>query len=104
LLTYQLEAAVNPEFLEDRGTSLCYHLTGGYGLVLPLMIANIGAFALARHWRRTPIYEALLAQDGIHLPYVGGPSNPDDNEFSAWHGPRSSPPNTCLNSQITGST
>jgi CIC family chloride channel protein len=47
---------------------IIFEMTGGYGLVLPLMIANMTAFALARHWRRTPIYEALLEQDGIHLP------------------------------------
>jgi hypothetical protein len=33
------------------------------------MIANMGAFALARHWRRTQIYEALLLQDGVVLPH-----------------------------------
>jgi chloride channel protein, CIC family len=46
---------------------IIFEMTGGYGLVLPLMIANMSAFALARHWRHVPIYEALLAQDGIHL-------------------------------------
>jgi CIC family chloride channel protein len=59
---------------------IIFEMTGGYGLVLPLMIANMSAFALARHWRHTPIYEALLAQDDIYLPHVGGPFNPDDNE------------------------
>jgi hypothetical protein len=44
------------------------------------MIANMSAFALARHWRHTPIYEALLAQDDIYLPHSGGPLNPVDNE------------------------
>ena len=48
---------------------IVFEMTGGYGLVLPLMIANMSAFALARHWRHTPIYEALLAQDGIFLPH-----------------------------------
>ncbi len=47
---------------------IIFEMTGGYGLVLPLMIANMSAFALARHWRPTPIYEALLEQDGIQLP------------------------------------
>jgi H+/Cl- antiporter ClcA len=42
---------------------IIFEMTGGYGLVLPLMIANMSAFALARHWRHTPVYEALLAQD-----------------------------------------
>jgi CIC family chloride channel protein len=48
---------------------IVFEMTGGYGLVLPLMIANMTAFALARHWRPVPIYEALLAQDGISLPH-----------------------------------
>jgi CIC family chloride channel protein len=48
---------------------IIFEMTGGYGLILPLMIANMGAYALARHWRRTPIYEALLAQDGIEFPH-----------------------------------
>ncbi len=59
---------------------IIFEMTGGYGLVLPLMIANMSAFALARHWRHTPVYEALLAQDDIYLPNVHGPFDPDDNE------------------------
>jgi CIC family chloride channel protein len=43
-------------------------MTGGYSLILPLMLANMTSYVLARHWRPTPIYEALLEQDGIHLP------------------------------------
>jgi CIC family chloride channel protein len=46
---------------------IIFEMTRGYGLVLPLMIANMSAFALARHWRRTPVYDALLEQDGIYL-------------------------------------
>ncbi|MGH7294494.1 MAG: chloride channel protein, partial [Polyangiaceae bacterium] len=42
-------------------------MTGGYSLILPLMLANMTAYVLARHWRPLPIYEALLEQDGIHL-------------------------------------
>ncbi|MCU1251267.1 MAG: Cl-channel voltage-gated family protein [Edaphobacter sp.] len=59
---------------------IIFEMTGGYGLVLPLMIANMSAFALARHWRHTPVYEALLAQDGIYLPHGRGPVDPLDNE------------------------
>jgi len=55
---------------------IVFEMTGGYGLVLPLMIANMSAFALARHWRPTPIYEALLAQDGIYLPHGNLPPDP----------------------------
>jgi CIC family chloride channel protein len=63
---------------------IIFEMTGGYGLVLPLMIANMSAFALARHWRRVPVYEALLAQDGIYLhhdPTLHDP--PDDGELTA---------------------
>jgi len=42
-------------------------MTSGYSLILPLMIANMSAYVIARHWRPVPIYEALLAQDGIHV-------------------------------------
>jgi chloride channel protein, CIC family len=57
---------------------IVFEMTGGYGLVLPLMIANMSAFALARHWRHTPVYEALLAQDGIYLPHKNKPRDPHD--------------------------
>jgi len=61
---------------------IVFEMTGGYGLILPLMIANMSAFALARHWRPIPVYEALLAQDGIHLPHGHGPRDPYDDDFS----------------------
>jgi CIC family chloride channel protein len=43
-------------------------MTGSYGLILPLMISNMTSYALARHFRPLPIYEALLEQDNIFLP------------------------------------
>lgn len=46
---------------------IVFEMTAGYDLVLPLMIANMSAYALARRWRPTPIYEAFLEQDGIFL-------------------------------------
>lgn len=46
---------------------IIFEMTRGYGLVLPLMIANMSAFALARHWRKTAVYDALLEQDGNNL-------------------------------------
>ena len=55
---------------------IVFEMTGGYGLVLPLMIANISAFALARYWRGDSVYEALLIQDGIHLPHGTKPLDP----------------------------
>ncbi len=44
-------------------------MTGSYGLILSLMIANMTAYGLARRFRPVPIYEALLEQDDIHLPH-----------------------------------
>jgi chloride channel protein, CIC family len=55
---------------------IIFEMTQGYGLVLPMMIANMSAFALARHWRRTPVYDALLEQDGIFLDQPPGPTAP----------------------------
>jgi CIC family chloride channel protein len=60
---------------------IIFEMTGGYGLVLPLMIANMSAFALARHWRRVPIYDALLAQDGIYLEHGPPPDAPDEDDI-----------------------
>jgi CIC family chloride channel protein len=51
---------------------IIFEMTGSYDLILPLMISNMTAYALARRVRPTPIYEALLEQDGIHLPHRRG--------------------------------
>lgn len=51
---------------------IIFEMTGSYELILPLMISNMTAYALARHLRPTPIYEALLEQDEIHLPHRDG--------------------------------
>lgn len=55
---------------------IVFEMTGGYGLVLPMMIANMSAFALARHWRPIAVYDALLLQDGIELPHSSRPLDP----------------------------
>jgi len=52
---------------------IIFEMTGAYGLILPLMVANVISFVLARRYRPTPIYEALLEQDGIFLPHPGPP-------------------------------
>jgi CIC family chloride channel protein len=55
---------------------IVFEMTGGYGLVLPLMIANMSAFVIARHWRPIPVYDALLMQDGIELSHRARPLDP----------------------------
>ncbi len=54
---------------------IIFEMTGSYGLILPLMVANMTAYGLARHWRHLPVYEALLLQDGVVLPH-GQPAEP----------------------------
>jgi len=44
-------------------------MTRGYSLILPLMIANMTAYVLARRFRSESVYEALLEQDGIKLKH-----------------------------------
>lgn len=48
---------------------IIFEMTRSYGLVLPLMIANTTAYVLARRQQPLGIYEALLAQNGVHLPH-----------------------------------
>ena len=55
---------------------IIFEMTGGYGLVLPLMLSNITAYVLARRYRATPIYEALLEQDGVVLPQASPRGHP----------------------------
>ncbi len=47
---------------------IVFEMTGSYKLVLPLMVANAVAYVTARARSPTPIYDALLEQDGRHMP------------------------------------
>jgi chloride channel protein, CIC family len=51
---------------------IIFEMTNNYSIILPLMAANITSYALARHISPMPIYDALLMQDGIHLPHSSG--------------------------------
>jgi chloride channel protein, CIC family len=51
---------------------IIFEMTNNYAIILPLMAANITSYALARRLSPAPIYDALLMQDGIHLPHAGG--------------------------------
>jgi CIC family chloride channel protein len=46
---------------------IIFEMTGDYAIILPLMIANVISYTLAARWQATPIYDALLEQDGLHL-------------------------------------
>ena len=49
---------------------IIFEMTHNYSIILPLMVANITSYALATKLSPTPIYDALLLQDGIHLPHA----------------------------------
>ena len=48
---------------------IIFEMTDNYSIILPLMIANITSYLIATELSPAPIYDALLAQDGIHLPH-----------------------------------
>jgi CIC family chloride channel protein len=47
---------------------MIFEVTRDYTIIVPLMISNMIAFYISQKLQRTPIYEALAHQDGIHLP------------------------------------
>ena len=51
---------------------IIFEMTNNYSVILPLMAANITSYAIARRLSPIPIYDALLMQDGLHLPHPGG--------------------------------
>ncbi len=51
---------------------MIFELTRDYSIIVPLMISNLLSFWLARRLIRTPIYEQLASQDGVHLPRAPG--------------------------------
>lgn len=52
---------------------IIFEMTNNYTIILPLMIANAISYAVASWLSPTPIYEALLMQDHIHLPHRAPP-------------------------------
>lgn len=47
---------------------MVFEITQDYQIIVPLMVANLLSFAISRRYQPIPVYEALLRQDGIHLP------------------------------------
>jgi len=47
---------------------MIFEVTHDYAVIVPLMIANLVSFYIARKYQHEPIYGALALQDGIHLP------------------------------------
>jgi len=47
---------------------MIFEVTRDYTIIVPLMIANLLSYYVSSKLQEEPIYEALLHQDGIHLP------------------------------------
>jgi len=47
---------------------MIFETTQDYAVIVPLMISNLISLFIASRFQRTPIYDALAIQDGIHLP------------------------------------
>ncbi|MGA3212018.1 MAG: chloride channel protein [Terriglobales bacterium] len=47
---------------------MIFELTQDYQILVPLMIANMLAFMISKHYLPKPVYHALLEMDHIHLP------------------------------------
>jgi tetratricopeptide (TPR) repeat protein/CBS domain-containing protein len=72
---------------------MIFEITRDYSIIVPLMIANLIAYFISSRLQDEPIYEALLHQDGIHLPsgaharevllMVGNAYRPDAQVLSA---------------------
>jgi CIC family chloride channel protein len=54
---------------------MIFEITQDYQIIVPLMVANLLSFAISRRLQRTPVYEALLHQDDVHLPPRGEDSD-----------------------------
>ena len=51
---------------------MIFETTRDYSIIVPLMIANLLSYFISSRLQKEPIYEALLHQDGIHLPSGAG--------------------------------
>jgi chloride channel protein, CIC family len=47
---------------------MIFEMTRDYSIIVPLMISNPVSFYVSYRLQRQPIYEALVLQDGVHLP------------------------------------
>ncbi|MGE3840134.1 MAG: chloride channel protein [Vicinamibacterales bacterium] len=48
---------------------MIFEITQDYQILVPLMVANLLSFTISRRYQPVPVYDALLRQDGVHLPH-----------------------------------
>ena len=74
---------------------MIFEMTRDYTIIVPLMISNLVSFYVSYKLQRTPIYEALANQVGIHLPSSHSRRDPQFRVRGAMH-----PPELCLQSSM----
>ena len=68
---------------------MIFELTRDYTIIVPLMISNAIAYFISQKLQHATIYQALAAQDGLHLPtHSHAPSGPGNVTLAM----RTSPP------------
>ena len=48
---------------------MIFEITQDYQILVPLMVANMLAYLISRRYQPVAVYDALLRQDGVHLPH-----------------------------------
>jgi CIC family chloride channel protein len=61
---------------------MIFEMTQDYAVIVPLMISNLVSLFIASRLQRTPIYEALAEQDGIHLPTAASRNRSADRQVA----------------------
>ena len=55
---------------------MIFEITQDYQILVPLMVANLLSFVISSHYQPTPLYRALLEQDGVFLHPPKPPEQP----------------------------
>jgi CIC family chloride channel protein len=66
---------------------MIFEMTQDYAVIVPLMISNLVSLFIASRLQRTPIYEALAIQDGIHLPSAESRRRQSERQVARIMGP-----------------
>jgi CIC family chloride channel protein len=61
---------------------MIFEMTQDYAVIVPLMISNLISLFIASRLQRTPVYDALAVQDGIHLPTAEGRGHHDQRQVA----------------------
>jgi CIC family chloride channel protein len=61
---------------------MIFEITRDYTIIVPLMISNLIAYFISYKLQKQPIYEALVRQEGVHLPTAHSRSHAERMQVS----------------------